>query len=44
MVDPCEHTLEQLMLQDGKYQSRIVGDKLCPEFIDGVLISLEDVW
>ena len=44
IVDPSEHTLEQLVLQDGEYRSRIVSDKVCPEFVDGVVINLEDVW
>jgi Uma2 family endonuclease len=44
IVDPCEHTVAQLVLQDGKYKSRVFSDQVRPEFVDGVAINLEEVW
>jgi Uma2 family endonuclease len=44
IVDPTGHTLEQLVLNDGTYQSRTVSDEVRPEFVEDVVIDLEDVW
>lgn len=44
IVDPSEHALEQLVLKDGIYQSRTVGDEVRPEFVEDVLIDLKEVW
>ena len=44
IVDPSKCTLEQLVLKDGEYQSRMAGDELHPEFVDGVVIDLQEVW
>jgi Uma2 family endonuclease len=44
IVDPSEHTLEQLVLKDGIYESRIVSDEVRPQFVDGIVINLEKVW
>ncbi len=44
IVDPSEHTLEQLVLHEGKYQSNTVSDEVHPKFVDDVVIDLAEVW
>ena len=44
IVDPWEHTLEQFVLRQGKYESRTVTEAVQPEFISGVVINLREVW
>ena len=44
IVDPAEHTLEQLVLRDAKYQPRVVTDEVRAEFVPDVVISLDQVW
>jgi Uma2 family endonuclease len=44
IVNPFEQTLEQFVLRDGNYQSRMVSDEVHPEFLDGVVINLKEVW
>jgi Uma2 family endonuclease len=44
IVDPAEHSLEQFVLKEGEYQSRVVGDAVRPEFVDGIVIQLDEIW
>ena len=44
IIDPSEHTLEQLILLDGKYQSNEVSDEVHPKFVEGVVIKLAEIW
>jgi len=44
IIDPSEHTLEQLVLKSATYSSRIVSHAVQPEFVDGVVINLDEVW
>lgn len=44
IVDPFEHTIDQLVLVNGVYENRPHTDRLCPSFVDGVEIQLNEVW
>ena len=44
IVDPFEHTVDQLVLVNGAYESRAHSNQLCPTFVDGVAIDLSEVW
>jgi Uma2 family endonuclease len=44
IVDPFEHTVDQLVLVNGVYKSRPHTDQLCPVFVNGVVIELDKVW
>jgi len=44
IIDPTEQTFEQLILQDGKYHSRLINDEVRPTFVDGIVIPLEVAW
>ncbi len=44
IVDPFEHTLDQLILRDGEYRLLPAADELRPTIVDGVMIRLPEVW
>lgn len=44
IIDPAQPTLEQLVLQDGKYQSQILTTEVQPRFVEGVVINLAEIW
>jgi Uma2 family endonuclease len=44
IVDPSEQSVQQLILQRNRYRARIVTDKIRPEFVEGVVINLVEVW
>lgn len=44
IVDPIEHTVEQLILRDGVYQPLPASDVLQLTVLDGVIVRLEEVW
>ena len=44
IVDPFEHSLDQLVLHDGKYHLQSATDEVRPTIVDDVLIGLTDVW
>ena len=44
IVDPFEHSVEQLVLKDGVYQQMPDSDVLQLTVIDGVTIRLSEVW
>lgn len=44
IVDPSEHTLEQLVLRDDQYDSSVLSDEVHTRFIEGIVIRLHEVW
>ena len=44
IVDPLEHTVDQLVLRDGIYQSQLESDVRQLTILEGVKISLNDIW
>ena len=44
IVDPLEHTLEQLILQDGVYQVLPPNDVVQLTILDGITVRLHEVW
>jgi len=44
IVDPLEHTVEQLVLRDGVYHLQPASDVLQPTILDGITVRLQEVW
>jgi Uma2 family endonuclease len=44
IVDPSEHSVSQLILQDGKYCLQPPADEIRPSIAQGVVVKLVDVW
>jgi Uma2 family endonuclease len=44
IVDPFEHQLEQLVLNDGRYASEPASDIVRPTIAEGVAVPLSEVW
>lgn len=44
IVDPTEHTVDQLILTDGRYASRDHGDTIQLSIIDNVAVNLIEAW
>lgn len=44
IVDPFEHTLDQLVLRDGKYQLQPAAEIVRPTIVNDVMVQLRDVW
>lgn len=44
IVDPDNHTVEQLMLADGRYERRPAADAIPLSILEGVAVRLADVW
>ena len=44
IVDPDNHTLEQLVLTDGRYARRPEADSIPLSILEGVAVRLADVW
>ena len=44
IVDPFEHKLDQLVLQDGQYRLQPATDEVRPTIVNDVVIRLQDVW
>ena len=44
IVDPDNHTLDQLVLADGRYERRPAADVVPLAILEGVTVRLTDVW
>ena len=44
IVDPDNHTVEQLVLADGRYERRPAADAIPLSILEGVAVRLADVW
>ena len=44
IVDPFDHSLDQLVLLDGRYQLQPAAEEVRPRIVDDVIIQLTDVW
>ncbi len=44
IIDPLEHTVDQLVLRDGIYHSQPESDVRQLTILEGVKISLNDIW
>ena len=44
IVDPDNHTVEQLVLADGRYEQRPAADAIPLSILEGVAVRLADVW
>ena len=44
IVDPDNHTVEQLVLVDGRYERRPAADAIPLSILEGVAVRLADVW
>lgn len=44
IVDPVEHTVDQLVLHDGVYQNQLRTDVLQPTVLGNITVKLDEVW
>lgn len=44
IIDPLEHTVEQLVLRDGRYQSEPEANVRRLSILDGVTIQVNEIW
>ena len=44
IVDPDNHTVEQFVLADGRYEGRPAADAIPVSILEGVAVRLADVW
>ena len=44
IVDPFEHSLDQLVLRDGEYDLLPVSDDVQLTIVDGVVVHMREVW
>jgi len=44
IVDPIEHSVEQMILNDGKYSSSNLTDRNEVSYLDGIRVDLTQVW